>query len=174
MDQKMVDAINKQINAELWSAYIYYAMAAWLAANDLPGMATWMKVQVQEELFHADKFFNFVVERGGRVVLSPIDDPGRDWESATAVFEHAYKHEQWVTGNINALMDLALELKDHATASFLRWYVDEQVEEEANTSKVAQQLQMVEGSASMFMLDRELGTRVFVPPTTAAQQTSAN
>ncbi len=169
MDQKMVDAINKQINAELWSAYIYYAMAAWLEDNDLPGMATWMKAQAQEELFHADKFFNFVTERGGRVVLSAIDDPGTDWESATAVFEHAYEHEQWVTDNINALMDLAIELKDHATASFLRWYVDEQVEEEANTSAVAQQLRMVEGSASLFMLDKELGARVFTAPTAAAE-----
>ncbi|MGD9494888.1 MAG: ferritin [Armatimonadota bacterium] len=169
MDQRMVDAINKQINAELWSAYIYYAMAAWFEENDLPGMANWMKVQVQEELFHADKFFNFVAERGGRVVLSPIADPGKDWDSAAAVFEHAYQHEQWVTSNINGLMDLAIELKDHATASFLQWYVDEQVEEEANTSKVAQQLRMVEGSASLFMLDKELGARVFTPPTAAAQ-----
>jgi len=165
----MVDAINKQINAELWSAYIYYAMAAWLEDNDLPGMGAWMKAQVQEELFHADKFFSFVTERGGRVVLSPIDDPGKDWESAAAVFEHAYEHEQWVTSNINGLMDLAIELKDHATASFLQWYVDEQVEEEANTSTVAQQLRMVEGSASLFMLDKELGARVFTPPTAAAE-----
>ena len=169
MDQRMVDAINKQINAELWSAYIYYAMAAWLEDNDLPGMATWMKAQVQEELFHADKFFSFVAERGGRVVLSPIDDPGKDWDSAAAVFKQAYEHEQWVTGNINGLMDLAIELKDHATASFLRWYVDEQVEEEANTSAIAQQISMVEGSASMFMLDRELGARVFTPPAAAGE-----
>jgi len=169
VDQKMVDAINKQINAELWSAYIYYAMAAWLEDNDLPGMATWMKAQVQEEIFHADKFFNYVAERGGRVVLSPIDDPGKDWDSAAAVFEHAYEHEQWVTSNINSLMDLAIELKDHATASFLQWYVDEQVEEEANTSTLAHQIKMVEGSASMFMLDRELGARVFTPPTATAE-----
>jgi len=164
MEQKMVDAINRQINAELWSAYIYYSMAAWLEDNDLPGMGAWMKAQTQEEMFHADKFFSFVVERGGKVVLTAIQAPETEWESPLAAFEHAYEHEQWVTGNINALVDLAIELKDHATSNFLQWYVAEQVEEEDNTSRVAQQIRTVEGAASLLMLDRELGTRVFTPP----------
>ena len=164
MDQKMIDAINEQINAELYSAYLYYAMAAWFEENNLPGMAQWMKAQTQEELFHADKFFNFVAERGGRVILKAIDAPPTDWDSPLAVFEHAYSHEQHVTGLINELVNLAIELKDHATNQFLQWYVAEQVEEEDNTSTVANQVRMVEGTASLFMLDRELGQRVFTPP----------
>jgi len=169
IDDRMVEAINDQINAELWSAYIYYSMAAWLEDNDLPGMAAWMKAQAQEEMFHADKFFSFVTERGGKVVLTAIEAPETEWESPLAVFEHAYEHEQWVTSNINALVDLAIELKDHATNNFLQWYVAEQVEEEDNTSTVAQQIRMVEGTASLFMLDRELGARVFTPPAAAEE-----
>lgn len=164
VDQKMIDAINEQINAELYSAYLYYAMAAWFEENNLPGMAQWMKAQTQEELFHADKFFNFVTERGGRVILKAIEAPPTEWDSPLAVFEHAYSHEQHVTSLINELVNLAIELKDHATNQFLQWYVAEQVEEEDNTSTVANQVRMVEGTASLFMLDRELGQRVFIPP----------
>ena len=164
IDDRMADAISKQINAELYSAYIYYSMSAWLDDQGLGGMAAWMKAQTQEEIFHADKFFNYLCERGGRVKLEAIEAPQAEWESATAVFEHAYEHEQLVTRLINDLMDLAIELKDHASAQFLQWYVEEQVEEEANSSTIAEQVAMVEGTGQMLMLDRELGTRVFTPP----------
>lgn len=170
IDDRMVEAINDQINAELYSAYIYYAMSAWLDDEGLGGMSRWMKAQTQEELFHADKFFNYVCERGGRVELKAIDGPQREWDSASAVFEHAYEHEQFVTGRINALMDLAIELKDHATVQFLQWFVEEQVEEEDNTSTIAEQVAMVEGTGQMLMLDREMGARVFTPPASGAEE----
>lgn len=169
IDERMVEAINDQINAELYSAYIYYSMSAWLDDAGLGGMSSWMKAQTQEELFHADKFFNYVCERGGRVKLSAIEAPQEAWDSATAVFEHAYEHEQFVTGRINELMDLAIELKDHATVQFLQWFVEEQVEEEANSSTIAEQVAMVEGTGQMLMLDRELGTRVFTAPVSAEE-----
>ena len=164
IDERMEAAINEQINAELYSAYIYYAMSAWLDGEGLGGMAAWMKAQTQEEIFHADKFFGYLCERGGSVKLEAIEGPQTEWESATAVFDHAYEHEQFVTGLINKMMDLAIELKDHATVQFLQWFVEEQVEEEDNTSTVAAQVAMVEGSGQMLMLDREMGTRVFTPP----------
>ncbi len=171
IDDRMVEAINKQINAELWSAYIYYSMAQWLEAQELPGMARWMQAQTREEMFHADKFARFVNERGGTVTLSAIPDPQTEWESPKAVFEHALEHEQWVTGNINGLMDLAIEINDHATKNFLVWYVDEQVEEEANVGNVVGMLKRAGDSPNLlFMLDRELGTRVFTLPATAAAQ----
>ncbi len=170
IDERMVEAINEQINAELYSAYIYYSMAAWLEDQGLDGMARWMKAQTQEELFHADKFFNYVCERGGRVELTAIEGPPTEWDSATAVFEHAYEHEQYVTSRINDLVDLAIELKDHATTQFLQWYVKEQVEEEDNTSTIAEQVKMVEGTGQMLMLDREMGARVFTPSATEEEE----
>ncbi len=164
IDERMAEAINEQINAELYSAYIYYAMASWLEDQGLGGMARWMKAQTQEELFHADKFFDYVCERGGRVALAGIEGPPTEWESAAGVFAHAYEHEQYVTGRINDLMSLAIELEDYASVNFLQWFVEEQVEEEDNTSTIAEQVAMVEGTGQMLMLDREMGARVFTPP----------
>lgn len=165
IDERMNEAINKQINAELLSAYIYYSMAQWFESQDLPGMAQWMNAQTQEELFHADKFARYVNERGGRVKMQAIDGPPTEWASPEAAFQHALEHEQWVTGNINGLMDLAIELNDHATRNFLVWYVDEQVEEEANVGNVLGMLKRAGDSPNLlFMLDRELGARVFTPP----------
>lgn len=171
IDERMNEAINKQINAELLSAYIYYSMAQWFEAEDLPGMAQWMYAQTQEEMFHAHKFANYVNERGGRVVMSAIDEPPTEWDSAEAVFQHALEHEQWVTGNINNLMDLAIEINDHASKNFLIWYVDEQVEEEANVGGVLAQLKRAgDNPNALMMLDRELGARVFTPPATEGEE----
>jgi len=168
MDERMNEAINKQINAELLSAYIYYAMAQWFQSQDLPGMAQWMNAQTLEELFHADKFARYINERGGQVLLDAIDAPGTEWDSPEAAFAHALKHEQWVTSNINGLMDLAIEVNDHASRNFLVWYVDEQVEEEANVGNVLAMLKRAGDSPNLlFMLDRELGARVFTPPAAA-------
>jgi len=165
IDERMNEAINKQINAELWSAYIYYSMAHWLEAEDLPGMAQWMHAQTLEEMFHADKFARYVNERGGRVLLDAIDAPETEWASPMAIFEHALEHEQWVTSNINGLMDLAIELNDHASKNFLVWYVDEQVEEEDHVGGVLAQLRRIGDSPNaLYMLDKELGARVFTPP----------
>jgi ferritin len=124
-----------------------------------------MTVQNEEETFHAMKFFRYVSERGGRVTLDAIEKPQFEWESPLAAMEAALSHEGYITGRINDLVNLALEEKDHATASFLRWFVDEQVEEEDNVNEVVQKLRMVgSDGGGLFMMDRDMATRVFVPP----------
>jgi ferritin len=157
---KMRAAMNKQINAELHSAYVYLAMAAYFEDQNLAGFARWMRLQAGEEMAHAMKFFDFIVERRGRVVLEPIAAVPSEWESPLAVFENALAHEQKVTGLIHALVDLAIEERDHASSSFLQWFVDEQVEEEASADAVVQQIKLAgDSGVALFMLDRELGAR---------------
>lgn len=162
---KMEKALNDQINAEMFSAYLYLAMVAYFQDKNLSGFANWMTVQNQEETFHAMKFFKFVAERGGRVTLGAIDKPQFEWESPLAAMEAAQKHEAYITGRINDLMNLAIKEKDHATVNFLNWFVAEQVEEEDSVNEVVQKLRMV-GSAGggMFMMDRDMAARVFTPP----------
>lgn len=165
----MQEALNKQINAEFYSAYLYLSMSAQFDALGLKGGANWMNVQFQEETGHAMKFLTYVLERGGRVELAAIEKPQTEWPSALAMFEHALKHEQKVTGMINALADLALELKDHATHNVLQWFIAEQVEEEANAQETAQKLKLAgDTPGGLFQVDKELAARVFVPPTPAA------
>jgi ferritin len=166
INEKMQEALNSQVNAELYSAYLYLAMEAWLSAQGFGGMANWMRCQTQEEVMHAMKIYDFIIERGGTVKLDAIEKPPATWNSAQDVFEASYAHEQKVTGLINDLMDLAIEQKDHAAASFLRWFVDEQVEEESSVDEVVQKLKMVDKTpGGMFMVDKELAQRVFTPPT---------
>lgn len=154
-----------QVNFEIYSAYIYLAMAAYCDDKDLPGFANWLKIQWEEEIFHAMKMYNYVLERGGRIVLHKIDAPPKTWKSLQAVFEHALEHEQIVTGRINDIMTAAIKAGDHATRSFLNWYVDEQVEEEANVDGIIKRLKMLKGSGhGMFMFDKELASRTFTPP----------
>jgi len=163
--KKMEDALNDQINAELYSAYLYLAMAAYFDSENLPGFASWMRVQTQEETAHAMKIFDFVSERGGRVILKAIDEPAKEWNSALAAFKAACEHEQYITGRINDLVNLAIKEKDHATNAFLQWFVNEQVEEETSVDSVVQQLKMAEKApGALFMMDRELGQRTFTPP----------
>ena len=165
ISKKMEKALNEQVNAELYSAYLYLSMEAYFKSLNLNGFATWMRVQTQEEVMHAMKIYGFINERGGRITLKAIDGPPTEWDSPLAVFEAAYAHEQKVTGLINNLVNLAIEEKDHATNTFLQWFVNEQVEEEASADQVVQQLKMMEKApGGMFMLDRELGQRVFTPP----------
>ena len=166
LNKKLEEAINHQINAELYSAYLYLSMGAYFAALNLPGFENWMKVQAQEETFHAIKFFNFVNERGGRVILESIDKPEADWDNAVSVFEEVYKHEQHVTALINKIMDLSIKENDHATRVFLNWYITEQVEEEANASSLLEKLKMIgDNKNGLFMMDKELSVRVFkLPP----------
>ncbi len=166
LSEKIQAALNDQINFELFSSYIYFSMAAWFESEDLPGHANWMKVQAMEEMAHVDKLYSFIHERDGRVLAAAIDAPPQSWESPLAAFSHAYKHEQIVSRRFNKLVDLALAESDHATNSFLQWFVNEQVEEEASVKSVVQQLKMIgsEGQG-VFMIDRELGQRVFVSPT---------
>jgi len=163
MDEKMQEALNKQLNAEIYSAYLYLSMSAYFQSVNLDGFANWMRVQWQEELAHAMKFYDYVNERGGRVILRPVEAPPSEWDSALAVFEDTYRHEQKVTGMINKLVDLAVEARDHATNNFLQWFVSEQVEEEASADEVVQKLKLVgDDPSGLFMIDRELAQRTFV------------
>ena len=165
LTEKMEKALNGQVNAELYSAYLYLAMASYFEQNDLPGFANWMRIQVQEEQFHAMKQFDYVLERGGKAVLGSIDAPPASWDSTVAVFDATLKHEQMVTGLINELVYLARDERDNATEIFLQWFVKEQVEEEDSASTILGQLKLIEGSPqALFLIDRELGQRVFVPP----------
>lgn len=165
ISKKIEQALNDQINAEFYSAYLYLSMQAYFESANLAGCATWMKAQTQEEVMHAMKMYDFVNERSGRVLLKPIDGPPTDWESPLAVFEAVLEHERKVTGLINDLVDLAINEKDHATNTFLQWFVNEQVEEESSAEAAVQQLRMMKDApGGLFMLDRELGQRVFTPP----------
>lgn len=165
ISQQMEKALNAQVNAEFYSAYLYLSMESYFKSLNLNGFANWMRVQTQEEIMHAMKIYDFINERGGRALLKGIEGPPTKWKSPLAVFEAAYAHEQKVTGLINDLVDLAMKEKDHATNSFLQWFVNEQVEEEASADEIVQQLKMMENApGGMFMLDRELGQRVFTPP----------
>jgi ferritin len=167
--EKVQTALNDQLNWELFSAYIYLAMAAYCESVNLPGFANWMKVQAQEEVTHAMKFYDFVNERGGRVTFAAIEAPPVEWDSPLAAFEHAYKHEQGVSERINKLVDLAVAEGDHATNGFLQWFVTEQVEEEASVDEIIQRLKLVgKEGGGLFILDRELAQRVFVPPATGS------
>ncbi|MEG3225565.1 MAG: ferritin [Methanobacteriales archaeon Met13] len=166
LDERMQEALNFQMNRELYSAYLYLAMAAYFEDQDLPGFANWMRIQAQEELSHAMKFYDYLVQRGARAIMTNIEAPPSEWESATAVFEHVYEHEQMVTGLINQLVDLAQELSDHATHNFLQWYVAEQVEEEESASGALQKVKMAgESGSGLYLVDQELAQRVFHPPT---------
>ncbi len=165
ISKKMVKALNEQVNAELFSAYLYLSMEAYFKSLNLNGFANWMRVQTQEEISHAMKIYEFINERGGRITLKAIDGPQTKWDSPLVVFKAVYEHEQKVTGLINDLVDLAIKEKDHATNTFLQWFVNEQVEEESSADDMVQQLKMMEKApGGMFMLDRELGQRVFTPP----------
>lgn len=166
--KKMQDALNRQLNAELYSAYLYLSMAAYLESIGLPGFANWMRIQNQEEQFHSMKLYDYILERGGHITLGAIEAPPSDWDSPLGIFEATLKHEQKVTGLINDLVYLAREEKDNACEIFLQWYVTEQVEEEDNVGKVLGQLKLTkDASQALFMMDKELGQRVFMPPTAA-------
>ncbi|HAU36701.1 MAG TPA: ferritin [Phycisphaerales bacterium] len=169
LSKKMEAALNDQINAEAGSAYLYWSMAAYFHANNLSGFANWMTVQAKEEMVHADKFYQFIVDRGGTVQLKAIKAPEVEWASPLAAFKAAYKHEQYITGRINNLVDQAAAEKDHAAAAMLQWFVTEQVEEEKSADEIVQMLSMAgDAKGALFMIDRELGKRVFTPPAAAA------
>ncbi len=165
ISKKMEDALNNQIREEMFSAYLYLSMSAWFQTLNLKGFANWMMVQYQEELVHAIKIFDFISERNGTVKLQKIDQPQHEWKSPLEAFEAAYKHEQHITGCINDLVHMAMEDKDRATQVFLDWFVNEQVEEEANADDIVQNLKLVaDNGHGILMLDREFGQRVFTSP----------
>ena len=160
MNSKIQDAFNEQLNAELYSSYLYLSMAAYFERQNLKGMAQWMHSQAQEEHMHAMKFFHFVNECGGRVLLKEIKGPKTEWASPLDAFEHTCKHEHEVTGMINNLVDIAQAQKDHAAHGFLQWFVAEQVEEEATVQEIKDKLKMIgDTPVAVFMIDQELGKR---------------
>lgn len=166
ISEKITEAFNGQINAEIYSSYLYLSMSAYFESINLRGMANWMRCQAAEELIHAMKFYNFLCERGGKVKLAAVEGPPTKWDSPLHIFEEAYRHEQKVTGLINNLVDLAVQERDHAANNFLQWFVAEQVEEESSADAVVQSLKLAgDQGGGLFMIDRELAQRVFtVPP----------
>ena len=165
INEKMEKAFLDQINKELYSEYLYLSMKAYFANLNLMGFVNWMDVQVQEEHAHAMGMFDYVIERGGKVVLEAIDKPDNTWQSPLDVFRAVLAHEEYVTSRINALMDVAEETKDRAAMTFLNWYIKEQVEEEANVGGVLAQLELIgDDKTALFALDKELATRTFVAP----------
>lgn len=163
--QTVEDALNRQINRELYSSYLYLSMAAYFESINLKGFANWMRVQVQEENFHAMKMFDYVIGRGGRAKLLSIEAPPTEWDSPLKVFEHTYEHEKKVTGLINNLVKLSSSEEDYATYNMLQWYVTEQVEEESSASEILETLKMIgDDKTALLTLDRELTQRIFKPP----------
>ena len=158
--QKVATAINDQIEKEFYSYYLYLSMAAHFESNNLKGFGHWLRVQAKEEAEHAMKLYDYLLSRGGKVVLKSIEAPPSDWKSHKDVFDDAYKHEQKVTGLIAKLVELSKHEDDTATEVFLQWFVKEQVEEEASAQEVLHKLQLLgaQGSA-LFLLDSELGKR---------------
>jgi ferritin len=171
LKKEMEKALNGQLNAELYSSYLYLSMASYFESINMAGFANWMKVQAQEEMAHGMKFYDYIIERGGRALLSPIEGPQTEWSSPLEAFEHVYKHEQKVTSLIHGLVELAIKEKDHATNSFLKWFIDEQVEEESSADAIVQKLKLAENSpGGLFMLDNELGRRVSAPASSSDEK----
>ena len=160
LTEKVQKALNGQLNAELYSSYLYLSMNAYFKSVNLDGFANWMYYQAQEELEHSMKFYDFIIQRGGKVQLQQIVAPPSEWGSPLAVFEATLEHEQKVTGLINDLVDVAHDERDHATNIFLQWFVSEQVEEEENVGGVLEQLKLMgDAKGGLFMIDRELAKR---------------
>jgi ferritin len=165
ISEKLMQALNEQIKYEFFSANLYLAMAAYSASEDLNGFANFFKVQAEEEKFHAMKFFDYVIEMGGRVTMPALDEPENNYVSVLDAFKKGYEHEQFVTQRIYKLMDLAMEEREHATISFLKWFIDEQVEEESTFSSLVKKLERIsDNSNALYMLDAELAQRTFTPP----------
>jgi len=160
LDSKMKIALNQQVNAELWSAYLYLSMSYDMDDKGYEGMASWFALQAKEEFEHATRIMKFIGEMDGKVKLEQIEGVRQEWDSPKDAFEDTLKHEKVVTGKIHKLMDLAIELKDYVTQSMLKWFVDEQVEEEDTARKILEKLKKIENCpAGLYALDKELGAR---------------
>jgi ferritin len=165
MNDKILKALNSQINWELYSSYFYLSMSAYFDSINLKGFANWMRIQVQEEIVHSMKFYDYIVKNNGRVILSSIEKPPFEWKSPLEVFEHTYQHEQKVTGLINNLVSLAESEKDADTKSFLNWFVKEQVEEEESADEIVKKIGAVgDSKEKLSALDNELNKRTFTYP----------
>jgi ferritin len=158
--EKLVKALNEQVNKELYSAYLYQSMAAYFDSKNLEGFSAWMDVQAQEEMVHARKIYDFIQDRGGKVKLTAIAEPKHDWKDALEVFADALEHEEFVTDSINKLVDLAIEENDHAMNNFLQWFVSEQVEEEKTTGDIKDKLELIgDNVQALLSLDEKLAGR---------------
>ena len=165
IDKQIQDDFNRHIQFEMTSSYLYLAMAAWCDVQGLKGFSNWMRQQAEEERLHVMKFFDFLLDRGGTVELAAIEAPQTTWESPLAVFEAAYEHECEVTKHIHALVDTVMEVRDHAANAFLQWFVNEQVEEEANASDVVARLRLVGNDGrGILLIDQELAQRTAPVP----------
>lgn len=161
---KMQKVLNTHLNEEFYSSYLYLSMAAYFEAKNLKGFANWMRIQANEEQMHGMKFFNFILQKGGKVSLAQINSPKLEWKSISEVFADTLKHEQKISSLINKLVETALLEKDYATHTFLQWFVTEQVEEEANVEEIIQKIEMIgDNKSGLYMLDNELGARVAAP-----------
>lgn len=162
ISKKLQDALNAQINAEMWSAYLYLSMSVEAESKGLKGFGNWFFIQFREEQDHARILMNYLLARGGQVLLAPIAEVRTSWESQLEAFEDTLAHEKKVTAMINNLYDMAVTEKDHATASMLKWFIDEQVEEEESATTIIDSLKLVSGDKmGVFMLDKELATRTY-------------
>ena len=171
LSEKMQNALNAQINAEMWSAYLYLSMSMAAADKGLKGVANWFAIQFKEEQDHAQIFINYINSQGGRVLLAPIAAVDTEWKSPLAMFEQTLIHEQKVTSLINGLYNLAIEEKDHATKNMLDWFIDEQVEEEESARDIIDQMRMVEGNKfGLYMIDKEMATRTYTTPSPLATE----
>lgn len=167
--KSLENALNEQITREIYSSVLYLSMAGFYTRANLSGFANWMNVQAKEEMDHALKFFNYLLDRGGEIQIGAMDAPPHSWDSPIAAFEDAFKHEQFITENINNLADLAILEKDHATNNLIQWFITEQVEEEAQVDEIVNKLKMMEGfPGGLIMMDQELKQRVYVPPVVSA------
>ncbi|MBT1247634.1 MULTISPECIES: ferritin [unclassified Thermosipho (in: thermotogales)] len=164
LNEKMIQALNNQVNEEFYSAYLYLSMAAYFENIGLKGFANWMRIQAMEERDHAMKIFDYLARQGAKIKLVTINEPPQDFGGIKEIFEEVLKHEQHITSKINELVDLAESLKDRATFNFLQWFVDEQVEEEENANDILSQLELIgDNKNALFMLDKELAQRVYTP-----------
>ncbi len=171
MEEKIVNELNKQLNKELFSAYLYFGMAAFLEEKKFKGSAKWMEKQATEEMLHAVKFYKYLIDSNEKVELSDIPKANANWQSLSNVFASALKHEKVVSESIHKLASLPLELKDHATYNFLEWFISEQVEEEATLQGIIDQLEMIgNNSVGQYMLDKELSMRPMPNLTTGVPQ----
>lgn len=165
LKERIQEQLNGQIQKELQSAYIYFAMAGYFESIGLKGFANWMTVQTQEELSHAQRLCNYVNDRGGRTAMLPIEAPQNEWDSPLAAVQNVYEHECYISESIGECITLAIEENDHMTNSLLQWFVVEQIEEEASADELVQKLKLAGNDSSvLFMMDAELGSRVFTPP----------
>ena len=170
LSERMMGALNEQINKEIYSAYLYLSMSAHSTFVGLKGFANWFMVQYQEEMLHTMKIYDYINDQGGKVTLKDVAQPPTEFGSPLEMFEKTLEHEKFVTKRINNLVDLAIEEKDHASNIFLQWFVTEQIEEEANDNEIISKLKLVgKDGNGLFMIDRELAARVFTLPATSKE-----